>query len=85
MDEDGLILSDLEEKVAKYRPKFLYTIPTFQNPTGRNAACQTPGEAGRAGEKNMNFSSWRTIPTLSPLYGGGGAPPSNLLIGRKGL
>lgn len=35
MDEDGLILSDLEEKAAKYRPKFLYTIPTFQNPTGR--------------------------------------------------
>lgn len=35
MDEQGLILSDLEEKVVKYRPKFLYTIPTFQNPTGR--------------------------------------------------
>lgn len=40
MDEQGLILSDLEEKVAKYRPKFLYTIPTFQNPTGRTM----PGE-----------------------------------------
>ena len=35
MDENGLILSDLEEKIQKYHPKFLYTIPTFQNPTGR--------------------------------------------------
>ena len=40
MDEDGLILSDLEEKAAKYRPKFLYTIPTFQNPSGRTLSLE---------------------------------------------
>ena len=33
-DEDGLIIEDLEEKLAKYQPRFLYTIPTFQNPGG---------------------------------------------------
>jgi len=35
MDEYGLVIADLEEKIAKYQPKFIYTIPTFQNPTGR--------------------------------------------------
>ena len=34
-DEDGLIPDDLELKIKKYHPKLLYTIPTFQNPTGK--------------------------------------------------
>ena len=34
-DGDGLLPSDLEEKIRRYRPKLLYTIPTFQNPTGK--------------------------------------------------
>jgi len=35
MDEYGIKLEDLEAKIQKHHPKFLYTIPTFQNPTGR--------------------------------------------------
>lgn len=35
MDENGMCPADLEEKIQKYSPKFVYTIPTFQNPTGR--------------------------------------------------
>lgn len=35
MDEDGIMLDYLESQVKKYHPKMLYTIPTFQNPTGR--------------------------------------------------
>lgn len=35
MDEDGLNMEELEEKIKKYNPKMVYTIPTFQNPTGR--------------------------------------------------
>ena len=35
-DENGLILSDLEAKIKKYHPKFLYVVPTFSNPTGRS-------------------------------------------------
>ncbi len=36
MDEDGLIVDALEERLAAgLRPKFLYVIPEFQNPTGR--------------------------------------------------
>lgn len=34
-DEDGLRTDDLEEKIRQYHPKLLYTIPTFQNPTGK--------------------------------------------------
>jgi DNA-binding transcriptional MocR family regulator len=34
MDEDGLIPEALEEAVGQYRAKFLYTIPTYQNPAG---------------------------------------------------
>ena len=34
-DEDGMIMEDLEKKILQYKPKMLYTIPTFQNPTGK--------------------------------------------------
>jgi len=33
-DENGLIPEALPELIRKHRPKFLYTIPNFQNPTG---------------------------------------------------
>ena len=35
-DKQGLVLSDLEEKIKKYKPKFIYVVPTFSNPTGRS-------------------------------------------------
>lgn len=35
MDTDGIMCEDLEEKIEKYNPKMLYTIPTFQNPSGK--------------------------------------------------
>ena len=33
-DEDGLVVESLEEKLLEYKPKFLYVIPTHQNPSG---------------------------------------------------
>lgn len=33
-DENGLVVESLEERLAEFRPKFLYLIPSFQNPTG---------------------------------------------------
>lgn len=33
-DENGIIPEKLEEAMRLYHPKILYTIPTFQNPTG---------------------------------------------------
>ena len=35
MDDEGIMIDDLEEKIKQYKPKMLYTIPTFQNPTGK--------------------------------------------------
>ena len=34
-DEHGLQPDALEELAARHRPKLLYTVPTFHNPTGR--------------------------------------------------
>ena len=34
-DKDGLLIESLEEKLSETRPKFLYLIPTYQNPTGQ--------------------------------------------------
>lgn len=33
-DEDGLITEGLAELIRKEKPKFIYVIPTFQNPSG---------------------------------------------------
>jgi len=33
-DENGLIIEALKEKLTKYKPKFLYTIPIHHNPSG---------------------------------------------------
>jgi len=35
MDDYGMVVEDLEEKIIKYKPKMVYVIPTFHNPTGR--------------------------------------------------
>ena len=45
-DDQGLIPEDLEAKILQYHPKMLYTIPTFQNPTGK-----TLPEERRKGQK----------------------------------
>jgi len=34
-DEDGLIPESLQAVLERERPKFIYLVPTFQNPTGR--------------------------------------------------
>ncbi|XJZ28254.1 PLP-dependent aminotransferase family protein [Bacillota bacterium Lsc_1132] len=34
-DQDGMDPLDLEEKITKHHPKFVYVIPTFSNPDGK--------------------------------------------------
>ena len=36
MDNDGLKPDSLENVLKKHKIKFIYTVPTFQNPTGRS-------------------------------------------------
>ena len=33
--EDGLDISDLENKIVEFKPKLIYLVPTFSNPTGK--------------------------------------------------
>jgi DNA-binding transcriptional MocR family regulator len=39
-DEDGLDPEALPALIGEHRPKFLYVVPTFQNPTGRTMPAQ---------------------------------------------
>jgi len=34
MDHDGMLVDQAEEKIRKYKPKMIYTVSNFQNPTG---------------------------------------------------
>lgn len=34
MDNDGMLIDKVEEQLIKYKPKLIYTVSNFQNPTG---------------------------------------------------
>jgi 2-aminoadipate transaminase len=34
MDDEGMIVDELEPAIKKYKPKFIYVVPNFQNPSG---------------------------------------------------
>ena len=34
MDDEGMLVDELENAIKKHHPKFIYTVATFQNPTG---------------------------------------------------
>lgn len=38
--EDGMDLTDLEGKIQKYHPKFVYVVSTFGNPTGKTMTAE---------------------------------------------
>lgn len=40
MDENGLIVEVLEEKLTQHRPVFLYTIPAFHNPSAATLSAE---------------------------------------------
>jgi DNA-binding transcriptional MocR family regulator len=47
MDEDGLIIEALAEKLARHRPTLLYTIPSFHNPGGQSLSEERRRELAR--------------------------------------
>ena len=54
-NSDGICLQDLEDKLKKgIRPRFLYSIPTYQNPTGISVPRKTRMELVQLAEK-YNF------------------------------
>lgn len=40
MDHDGMLVEQAEEQIKKYRPKMIYTVANFQNPTGITMSLQ---------------------------------------------
>ena len=53
-DDDGLLPEALEEAVDRERPVLLYTVPTFQNPTGRTLPDRRRREIARiAAERGL--------------------------------
>jgi 2-aminoadipate transaminase len=34
MDEEGMLVDQLERNIKKYKPKLIYVVPNFQNPSG---------------------------------------------------
>ena len=44
-DDGGLDPDALDELVAEHRPKLLYTVPTFHNPTGRTLGSLAAGRS----------------------------------------
>ena len=51
MDDNGMVTEDLEAKIIKYKPKMIYVIPTFQNPTGRTLSLERRQKIAEFGSK----------------------------------
>ncbi|WP_409237050.1 PLP-dependent aminotransferase family protein [Streptomyces sp. PA5.6] len=50
-DEAGIDPAALDDLVALHRPKLLYTVPTFQNPTGRTLPADRRAAIARVAER----------------------------------
>jgi DNA-binding transcriptional MocR family regulator len=51
IDENGLIIEALEEKLVKHKPIFIYTIPAFKNPAGVTLSASRREKLVRLSEK----------------------------------
>jgi len=50
-DDDGIDPEDVELKIKQYNPKFVYVIPTFQNPSGRTLSLERRKKLAELGTK----------------------------------
>ncbi len=51
-DENGIDIADLEAKIKLHKPKFVYLVPTFSNPTGKTYSEQHRKEIARVTAKH---------------------------------
>jgi len=51
MDDNGMLMEDLEAKIIKTKPKMVYVIPTFQNPSGRTLSLDRRQKVAELGSK----------------------------------
>jgi len=83
IDEDGMIVDGLERLILAHRPRFIYTIPVFQNPSG---VCLSPARR----EALLALAERHRVPLVeddiySQLVYEGCAPPSLKANDRAGL
>ena len=65
MDDDGLQLDSLERALAGRKPAFLYTIATFQNPSGGHPRPRSVARGSRSSHGSTSCSCSRTTHTGS--------------------
>ncbi|MCL4440390.1 MAG: PLP-dependent aminotransferase family protein, partial [Firmicutes bacterium] len=83
VDEDGMMVDGLERALNRARPKLIYTIPTYQNPTG------TSMSADRR-KRLLELASRYQVPVLEDdaygnLHYGSPPPPPLKSMDRSGL
>ncbi|MDR1060657.1 MAG: PLP-dependent aminotransferase family protein [Clostridiales bacterium] len=64
-DDAGILPDDLESKIARHRPKFVYLIPTFKNPSGQTLSAERRAAAaeitGRLGVMLIEDDPYRDL------------------------
>ena len=73
-DENGLIIESLQEKLMVYKPRFLYTIPIHQNPSGRTL---TQERRTRLVELSQQFDFMILADEVYQLLSYNGQPPTS--------
>ncbi len=80
-DEHGLVVDAVEEKLAQYKPVFIYTIPTFQNPSGATLPLTRREQLVALSQEHdflivadevyqlLNYSSVPPVPMAHYIYG----------------
>lgn len=52
-DEEGIVIEELEKNLKKKRPKFIYLMPTFQNPTGKTLSSERRKKIAELAKKHQ--------------------------------
>ncbi len=73
-DDDGLLPGALPALVAEHRPKLLYTIPTYHNPTGRTLPAARRAALAQAAAR-LGFWILEDDPYRELRYEGEALPP----------
>ena len=69
VDEHGMRTDLLDGYCARFRPKLIYTVPTFQNPTGTTLPPERRSELIDVARR-YQFDLWKTMLTAILWYGG---------------
>jgi DNA-binding transcriptional MocR family regulator len=82
MDEEGMRVDILERLLDRYRPQLIYTLPTFQNPSGRVMSAERR-------QALLSLAEQYQVPILeddpySDLYYGDPPPPPVKSLDRQG-